>query len=420
MDRQLKGSVKLPGSKSESNRVLMVAAYGGFSFEMENGKRRTENGKLSEAHDTVLLKQTSLRAERSGAWQSTEEAIIDCEDAGTVSRFLMSYLAGKPGTWILTGTPRMCQRPMAPLVEALRQLGADIAYLGTDGCLPVKINGKKLQGGSVSIDASQSSQFVSSLLMAAPTWERGLKLQLKTDAVSMPYVDMTIAIMRHFGAEVERRADAIEVCPGTYQPRPFTVSPDWSAASYWYEMAALSDDCDLLLEGLTPDSLQGDVVVAEWFKAFGVQSVYEPHGVRLTKTDDSPSQEPLAFDFTMTPDLFPAVFVTCVALHRPAVFRGIQTLSLKESDRVTSLLTELLKCYHFDYSINNNEIILYKSSLLHYKLASKSIVFDTFGDHRVVMALAGLFLKLGSVSFHHPEVVSKSYPTFWSDLQTNF
>ena len=299
MDRQLKGSVTLPGSKSESNRVLMVAAYGGFSFEMENGKRRTENGKLSEAHDTVLLKQTSLRAERSGAWQSTEEAIIDCEDAGTVSRFLMSYLAGKPGTWILTGTPRMCQRPMAPLVEALRQLGADIAYLGTEGCLPVKIHGKKLQGGSVVVDASQSSQFVSSLLMAAPTWERGLQLQLKAETVSMPYVDMTIAIMRHFGAKVERRVDSIEVQPGVYQLKPFVVSPDWSAASYWYEMAALSDDCDLLLEGLTPDSMQGDAVVAEWFKVFGVQSAFEPQGVRLTKTDDSLSQEPLVFDFYM-------------------------------------------------------------------------------------------------------------------------
>ncbi|MBO4381891.1 MAG: 3-phosphoshikimate 1-carboxyvinyltransferase [Bacteroidales bacterium] len=420
MDRQLKGSVSLPGSKSESNRVLMVAAYGGFSFEMENGKRRTENGKLSEAHDTVLLKQTSLRAERSGAWQSTEEVIIDCEDVGTASRFLMSYLAGKPGTWILTGSPRLRQRPMAPLVEALRQLGADIAYLEAEGCLPVKINGKKLQGGSVLIDASQSSQFVSSLLMAAPTWERGLQLQLKAEAVSMPYVDMTIAIMRHFGAKVERRVDSIEVQPGAYQSKPFVVSPDWSAASYWYEMAALSDDCDLLLEGLTLDSLQGDAVVAEWFKAFGVQSSFEPQGVRLTKSDDSLSQEPLVFDFTMTPDLFPAVFVTCVALHRPTVFRGIQTLSLKESDRVTALVTELLKCYHFDYSINHNEIILNTSSLLHHKIASENIVFDPFGDHRVAMALAGLFLRLGSVSFHHPEVVSKSYPTFWSELQTYF
>ena len=415
MDRQLKGFVKLPGSKSESNRVLMVAAYGGFSIGAESGKLKAESGKLSEAHDTVLLK-VLLEQVR----QHPGEAVVDCEDAGTVSRFLMTYLAGKPGTWILSGTPRMRQRPMAPLVGALRQLGAAIEYMEAEGCLQVKIRGTKILGGSVAVDASQSSQFVSSLLMAAPTWERGLKLQLKTDAVSMPYVDMTIAIMRHFGAEVERQAGIIEVRPGAYQPRPFTVSPDWSAASYWYEMAALSDDCDLLLEGLTPDSLQGDAVVAEWFKAFGVQSAYEPHGVRLTKTDDSPSQEPLAFDFTMTPDLFPTVFVTCVALHRPAVFRGIQTLSHKESDRVTALLTELLKCYHFDYSINNNEIILSKSSLLHYKLASKSIVFDAFGDHRVVMALAGLFLRLGSVSFHHPEVVSKSYPTFWSDLQTYF
>ena len=406
-------SVSLPGSKSESNRILMVGAYGGFSIEAESGN-------LSEAHDTVLLKtllaQTSLRAERSGAWQSTEKVIIDCEDAGTVSRFLMTYLACKPGTWILTGTPRMCQRPMAPLIETLRQLGADIKCMDAEGKLPVKIKGTHIHGGEVEIDASQSSQFVSSLLLAAPTWENGLRLMLKDEAVSMPYVDMTMAIMRHFGAEVERHADAIEVRPGTYQPRPFAVSPDWSAASYWYEMAALSDDCDLLLNGLKPDSLQGDAVVAELFQAFGVQSEFEPKGVRLTKTVCHPSTEPLAFDFSMTPDLFPAVFVTCVALHCPAVFHGVQTLSLKESDRVHSLVTELSKCYHFEYAINDNIIKLEKSLLLCNKNNNNGFVFNTYGDHRVAMALAGLSLKLGMVNLDHPEVVSKSFPTFWNEM----
>ena len=409
---KLEATVCLPTSKSESNRVLMVAAYGGGAIGAESGKLKAESGELSEAHDTVLL-----RALLEQARQPIEEAVFDCEDAGTVSRFLMTYLAGKPGTWVLTGTPRMCQRPMAPLVEALRELGAEIEYLEKEGCLPVKIHGTKIQGGNVAIDASQSSQFVSSLLMAAPTWERGLQLQLREGAVSMPYVDMTEAIMRHFGAEVEHRADAIEVHPGAYQSRPFAVSPDWSAASNWYEMAALSDDCDLLLEGLKPDSLQGDAVVAELFQDFGVRSEFEPEGVRLTKTVCHPTTEPLIFDFTMTPDLFPAVFVTCVALHRPAVFRGIQTLSLKESNRVDALITELSKFYSFKYSFNNNEIILEKSLLSYQKADSNSRLFNTYGDHRVAMSLAGLFLKLGPVPMIHPEVVSKSYPTFWSALQ---
>lgn len=409
---KLNARVCLPGSKSESNRVLMVAAYGGFSFE-------TENGNLSEAHDTVLLeallRQTSLRMERGGTWQPTDEVVVDCEDAGTASRFLMTYLACTPGTWVLTGTPRMCQRPMAPLVEALCQLGADIEYMESEGMLPVKIRGRRIHGGEVEIDASKSSQFVSSLLLAAPTWGKGLQLRIKTDVVSLPYVDMTIAIMRHFGADVERHPNGVVVQPGAYRPRAFNVSADWSAASYWYEMAALSDDCDLLLEGLKPDPLQGDAVVAELYRSFGVQTAFETQGARLTKTAVTSPEKPLEFDFGMIPDLFPAVFVTCVALHYPAVFRGIQTLSLKESDRVDALITELSKIYNFKYTIDNNEIILGSSLIMYQNKYHNEFVFKTFDDHRVAMALSGLSLVLGPVSVDHPGVVSKSYPAFWEE-----
>lgn len=398
-------SICLPTSKSESNRALMVGAYGGFAIE-------TENGKLSEAHDTVLLKALLEKIKTS----SSDGEVMDCEDAGTVSRFLMTYLAVTPGTWILTGTPRMRQRPMAPLVEVLRELGAKIDCLEKEGCLPVKIHGTKIQGGNVIIDASQSSQFVSSLLLAAPTWEKGLRLRLKEGAVSMPYVDMTIGIMRHFGAVVERNDNLIAVSPGAYQPKEFAVSPDWSAASYWYEMAALSDDCDLLLKGLVPDSLQGDAVVAELFQVFGVQTSFEPCGARLTKSVPVSSERPLEFDLSMTPDLFPAVFVTCVALHCQAVFRGIHTLSFKESDRVKALVTELLKCYDFKYIINENDIVLAKSVLLCQERSQNNIVFKTFDDHRVAMALSGLSWVLGKVSVDHPEVVFKSYPTFWDEM----
>lgn len=397
---KLHASVCLPASKSESNRALMVAAYGGFAPEVEN---------LSEAHDTVLLKAL-LR-------QSAEEVVVDCEDDGTASRFLMTYLACTPGTWVLTGTLRMCQRPMGPLVEVLRRLGADIEYLGLQGSLPVKIHGTPIHGGDVEIDASQSSQFVSSLLMAAPTWEHGLCLRMKDGAVSMPYVDMTIAIMRHFGAVVERHDNEIVVHPGIYRSKKFTVSPDWSAASYWYEMAALSDGCDMLLEGLKPDTLQGDSIIAEWYQSFGVQTSFEPCGVRLVKAAVEAPEKPLEFDFSMTPDLFPAVFVTCVALHCPAVFQGIQTLSLKESDRVNALVAELLKFYNFKYIIINNNIILEKSILLNQNKFQNNINLKTFCDHRVAMALSGLSLVLGEISLDHPEVVSKSYPRFWEEMR---
>ena len=409
---KLSGSVCLPTSKSESNRTLMIAAYGGFPLE-------TGNGELSEAHDTVLmkalLKQTSLRAKPSVSGHSTEEVVVDCEDAGTASRFLMTYLACRPGTWVLTGTPRMCQRPMAPLVETLRQLGADIKCLDTEGKLPLKITGTRISGGEVEIDASKSSQFVSSLLLAAPTWEKGLRLRLKEGAVSLPYVDMTVSIMRHFGAVVERHDAEIVVHPGTYQSRQYMVSADWSAASYWYEMAALSEDCDLMLEGLKPDPLQGDSVVAELYQSFGVQTSFEPTGVHLTKAVAASLDKPLELDFSMKPDLFPAVFVTCVALHCPAVFRGIQNLSLKESDRVDSIITELSKVFIFDCAVNNNEIILGSSLLMNQNRLNNVIVFRTFNDHRVAMALSGLSLVLGPVSVDHPEVVSKSYPTFWKE-----
>ena len=408
---KLSGSVCLPASKSESNRALMVAAYGGFSVETENGERKTENGKLSEAHDTVLLKALLEKIKTD----LSDSVVVDCEDAGTASRFLMTYLACLPGTWVLTGTPRMCQRPMAPLVEALRQLGVDIEYIDTEGKLPVRIKGKRISGGEVEVDASKSSQFVSSLLLAAPTWEKGLRLLLKEGAASLPYVDMTVSIMRHFGAVVEHHASEIMVLPGTYQSKEYKASPDWSAASYWYEMAALSEDCDLMLEGLKLDPLQGDSVVAELYQSFGVQTSFEAQGVRLTKTAVAFPEKPLELDFSMKPDLFPAVFVTCVALHCPAVFRGVQNLAFKESDRVYSLITELSKLYSFTYNINKNEIILGSSILKDQNKFHKGIVFRTFDDHRVAMALSGLSLVLGSVSLDHPEVVSKSYPTFWKE-----
>ncbi|MBR3710728.1 MAG: 3-phosphoshikimate 1-carboxyvinyltransferase [Bacteroidales bacterium] len=410
---KLNGSVCLPISKSESNRVLMIAAYGGFSLE-------TENGELSEAHDTVLLKallkQTSLRTTPNVSGHSAEEIVVDCEDAGTASRFLMTYLACLPGTWVLKGTSRMQQRPMAPLIETLRQLGADIKCLDAEGKLPVKIKGTRILGGRVEIDASKSSQFVSSLLLAAPTWEKGLRLRLKEGAVSLPYVDMTVSTMRHFGAVVERHDSEIVVLPGAYQSKKYMVSADWSAASYWYEMAALSEDCDLMLEGLKLDPLQGDSEVVELYQSFGVQTSCEPRGVHLTKTTVPLPEKPLELDFSMKPDLFPAVFVTCVALHCPAVFRGIQNLALKESDRASVLITELSKIYSFKYTINHNEIIIDSSILVNQNNFHNRIVFRTFDDHRVAMALSGLSLVLGSVIIDRPEVVSKSYPTFWDEM----
>ena len=402
MNRHLKGVVNLPGSKSESNRALMIAAYGGFAADIAN---------LSEAHDTVLLRErlaevTAARGDR---------VVVDCEDAGTVARFMMTWLACHQGSWLLTGGQRLCQRPMKPLVDALIQLGADIRYEGEEGLLPLYIQGVDMLGGVVDVDGAQSSQFISSLLLAAPMWEKGLVLRMGDKMSSLPYIDMTLALMRHYGAAVKREGHVITVSPQPYRLTAYTVSPDWSAASYWYEMAALSETCDILLKGLKNDGLQGDAIIASWYQAFGVETTFLPEGVRLRRTQSQTDHEALNFDFSDCPDLFPAVFVTCVAQGIPAHFKGVANLSQKESDRVVSLITELKKLYEFKYIINSYNIII--NSIYINNIGINKIVFCTYNDHRVAMALAGLLMKTDKIAFDRPEVVAKSYPSFWRDLQ---
>ena len=409
MNKPLWGTVHLPGSKSESNRALMIAAYGGFPIEADH---------LSEAHDTFLLKTLLERVDHHSG---PEMFTVDCEDAGTVARFMMTYLACKPGTWLLTGTERLCQRPMAPLIEALRHLGADIIQPDRD-TIPVIIKGKILKGGRVEIDASQSSQFASSLLLAAPTWENGLKLKLKGNLVSMPYLKMTIKIMEHFGVSIALDDDVYTIAYQPYHPCPFQVSSDWSSASYWYEMMALSQEGELLLKGLGANSLQGDIAVMDMFAKMGVNTEFFGNGARISKAKINLKSlsEPLVFDFNNTPDLFPSVFVTCVALGIDAVFKGISILSKKESDRTNSLITELSKIYTFINIVSNDMIIIKKSSLSDKGYNIKNVVFNTYHDHRVAMALAALAPQFERVTVDEPSAVNKSYPDFWDELMKIF
>lgn len=400
------GTIQLPGSKSESNRALMMAAYGGFPLEVDN---------LSEAYDTVLLK-TLL--EQQCAVALPNEVVVDCKDGGTVARFLMTYLAGKPGNWLLTGTRRLCQRPMAPLVDALRQLGADITCIESPGCLPARIHGKHLEGGCAELDISLSSQFASSLLLAAPTWEKGLQLSMKGNPVSEPYLAMTVEMMRHFGIHVDVQDSNITIDAQQYQPRRFSVEADWSAASYWYEMMALGKGGSLLLKGLAPKSIQGDSVVAEMFRKLGVDTQFVTEGALVSKTGNAPSysKEPVVFDFHSTPDLFPSVFVTCVALNHYAVFKGIATLSKKESDRINSLITELYSIYTFINIVSYDEVVIYNSSINVNAFDINKIVFNTYQDHRIAMSVAALQPLFGRLTMDDPSVVNKSYPTFWEEF----
>lgn len=404
MSRTIHGSVVLPGSKSESNRALMIAAYGGFPLDVVG---------LSDAHDTLLLQQLlKLIA------TSHPPVTLDCEDAGTVARFLLTYLAGREGEWLLTGTARMCQRPMRPLVDALLQLGAVIEYQGAIGFLPLKVKGRTLTGGKLSIDASQSSQFVSSLLLAAPCWRDGLQLRLEGGPASTTYITMSIAMMRRFGAEVRHEGDTIIVAPGAYQPQAYKVSADWSSASYWYELMALSEGGRLLLKDLKEEAIQGDRVVAGIFADFGVETRFASEGAWLTKNTMSPSQKIWRFSLSNTPDLFPAIFTTCVALHLPAVFFDTQNLALKESNRVDSLITELSKLYTFINSIDNNSIVIDNSVCIYSNLFNNEILFSSHNDHRVVMSLAPLKMLFPRLHFDEPEVVAKSYLGFWREFES--
>ena len=401
------GAIALPASKSESNRALMIAAYGGFEPDFQN---------LSDSKDTLVLKKALLTIdalapsvarhdmvnnevfrhvipsrEASVSVPKNTQQIIDIADCGTAARFLTTYLACHEGDWLLTGTDRMKQRPMAPLVDSLRSLGADIQYTEKEGNLPLRIQGKPIAGGKVSIDASVSSQFVSSLLLAAPMWPQGLELELNGNTSSIPYLDMTLSMLCHFSAHAERHGEVITVKPQPYVKQPFVIEPDWSAASYWYEMAAFSEECEIRLKGLggSLTSLQGDTIIAEWMAPLGVETFVEGEDIVLRKI---PSEKhPLQFDFFNHPELYPTLAATCAGLGVEARFTGLDNLHLKESDRVVAIQEELAK------------------------MQESPIHFYSHDDHRIVMALAPLSMLVGSVAFDHPEVVEKSYPNFWKD-----
>lgn len=398
--------IQLPASKSESNRALMIASYGGFPADFQN---------LSDSYDTLVLSK-ALGDINNG------NTVIDVADCGTAARFLITCLASHEGDWILTGTERMKQRPFQPLVEALVGLNADIQYIEKQGFLPLHIHGEPIQGGKTCVDMTQSSQFASSLLLAAPMFPQGLELELLGELNSLPYLDMTLAMMRHFGADAKRFGRKVIVKPKPYQPRSFVVSADWSAASYWYEMAALSEECEIRLRSLSPEpvegskgrpSLQGDAIIAEWMKLLGVNTLKDGSSLVLNKTPFE--KRSISFDFSNTPDLFPTMAATCAGLQLEADFMGIANLRIKESDRVVAMRTELEKLGTLLEDVSENEVVLRPSGTLPFFEKPNPLALSAHNDHRIVMALAPLAMKVGAVVFDHPEVVGKSYPAYWED-----
>ncbi|MDO8366296.1 MAG: 3-phosphoshikimate 1-carboxyvinyltransferase [Saprospiraceae bacterium] len=402
VSRELRGTIALDGSKSISNRALIALALAG-----EKPTNWLSN--LSTSKDT----QTLVRLlEQKGS-------TFDAGDAGTTFRFLTAFLASQPGEQLLTGSERMLNRPVGPLVEALRELGADIQFLGKEGFPPLKIGEMMSRTRRIQVRADVSSQFLSALLLMGPYLPEGLELAPEGPLVSRPYLEMTLGIMRHFGASVDWKGESIIIEPGQYTPRPLVIESDWSAASYWYAMAAFSEDLDLTLQGLQQSSWQGDSVLANMMQRFDIQTVFEGNTLHLKKMGGI-SRPLFEKDFLECPDLAQTLAVVCAGLGTTGVFSGLETLSIKETDRIGALKTELAKVgvsfakLPARFSKKSPEKILY--SLDGKADLSETPRFATYGDHRMAMAFAA-FAMLGPLKIENPEVVSKSYPQFWEHLK---
>ena len=395
--QRVKGEVRLPSSKSICNRALIINSLAGNDEMPQN---------LSDCDDTRVMVD----------WLTSRPDVIDIGAAGTAMRFSTALLAVTKGTHVITGTERMKNRPVSVLVDALRQLGADVRYVEKDGFPPLSVTGnEKLPGGDIELSGSVSSQYVSALLMIAPVMSNGLRLVLQGNVVSRPYIDMTISLMSEFGADVRwETANSIVVRPVAYKKRQYYVESDWSAASYWYEMTALTKDLDveITLPGLHKKSLQGDSKVADLFGQLGVETSYSDEGVTLRKC--ARKTDRLEYDFVEIPDLAQTFVVTCCMLGIPFHFTGLQSLKIKETDRIEALKCELRKLGYLIQDSNDSELSWNGEKCD----AQAAPAIDTYEDHRMAMAFAPCALCLGEININNPQVVSKSYPGYWDDLKS--
>ncbi len=393
-------TIKLPASKSISNRALIIHALSGGNLLPEN---------ISDCDDTSVIVH---------ALQYMPEA-IDIKAAGTAMRFLTAYLATTADKHTITGTDRMQQRPIRILVDALRYLGADITYLGNEGYPPLEITGRKLEGGHLDIAGDVSSQYISALMMIGPALQNGLELKLNGEIASRPYIDLTLWMMKEFGADAEwSDVDTITIMPKPYQNRPYTIESDWSGASYWYEIMALgSKNEKLKLEGLTDGSKQGDSVVKYLFSLLGIKTTFgsrKKNGtadVILTRHESIVPR--LDYDFINSPDLAQTLVVCCTLMEIPFHFTGLASLRIKETDRIEALKTELKKLGYVIKERNDSELIWDGE-----RCTPTLEPIDTYEDHRMAMAFAPAAYKFPGIAINHPKVVTKSYPAFWHDLQS--
>ena len=419
----LSAEVFLPASKSISNRALVLTALSGGNLSLLTN--------VSDCDDTrVMLRALAMLGEKDKAVSTLKT--IDIGAAGTAMRFLTALLATVPGEYVITGTERMRHRPIGILIDALRQLGADIEYVGETGFPPLHIKGGSLRGGTLRMAGNVSSQYVSALLMIAPCLEGGLHLELEGEVMSRPYIEMTMSMMRHFGAEVRwDSAQAVTVAPKAYCAAPYTIESDWSAASYWYEIVFLAEQQQetATLHGLFENSLQGDCAVADIFDRLTVKTMplrrgYTDSRMMLIRRGAMPTR--LEWDFAATPDLAQTVVVACAVRGIAFRFTGLQSLRIKETDRIAALQRELAKLGIYineepggvlSWDGPQQQSVCGDAHATRYLCPACDTVIDTYDDHRMAMAFAPVAMLLGNIIINNPDVVSKSYPRFWDDLR---
>lgn len=391
--------IKITGSKSETNRLLLLQALYS-NITLENTSKSDDSDVMFEA-----LKNCQLLTDN---YQR-----INVHHAGTAMRFLTAYFAQNEGLEVvLTGSSRMKERPIKILAEALKQLGAEITYEEKEGFPPIRIKGKKITKNKISIKADVSSQYISALLLIAPKLENGLELTLKGEITSIPYIKMTLALLNEIGVETVFKNNVIKVNPKPIiDNTQLVIESDWSSASYFYSIVALSNiGTQITLSGYKENSLQGDSVLVDIYKDFGVETVFQKNSILLRKVEIHNSQF-IIHNLKNCPDIAQTIAVTCFGLGLACHLTGLHTLKIKETDRLEALKTELSKL-GAEISVTNDSLALEQSSEI-----KENITIKTYQDHRMAMAFAPLALRVPLV-IEEAEVVSKSYPTFWEDLKT--
>jgi 3-phosphoshikimate 1-carboxyvinyltransferase len=390
--KTLKGNITLPASKSISNRVLIIRALAQTPFKIDN---------LSDADDTVIISKALER----------NDMITDVGPAGTAMRFLTAYYASRPGEKVLTGSDRMKQRPISILVDSLRELGANITYLEKEGYPPLHIEGRRLNGVTVKVSGSVSSQFITALMLIAPTLPRPLIIDIQGDPLSRPYISMTKSLMEACGAQVTFEKNSVVIQPGRYRSKSYLVEFDWSSAAFWMGFAALSRNAKLLLQGLNANSIQGDKAAIDVFSKIGIKSTFNEDGLLIERTKLT-LNDPV-WNFRNHPDLVQPAAIALAGLKIPFQLLGLDNLSLKESDRIAALQSELEKIGAETKSTDKTMQII-GSEL---KDSTDLEFFDAHSDHRMVMSVAALSMLYPEIVIRDPMVVAKSYPAFWSQVE---